>query len=132
MKYTGLNINDKIKSYFEQKKELDKQQRSVLQLSKEIKEYLTGENLSEYDSEDLTVTITEINKDAIDEDTLIPVLKELFPNAVKTKEYVDMDELENLVYTRQISPDFIQSFIIHKEPTIRLNIKQRKENEKNG
>ena len=129
MKYIGLSINDKIKSYFKQKKELDKQQRSVLQLSKEIKEYLTEENLSEYDSEDLTVTITEINKDVLDEESLIPVLKKSFPSAVKSKEYVDMDELENLVYTRQISPDFIQSFIVHKEPTIRLNIKQRKEKE---
>lgn len=129
MKYTGLSINDKIKSYFEQKKELDKQQRDVLQLSKEIKEYLLSHDLSEYDSDDLTVSISEINKDTIDEENLIPILKESFPNVVKLKEYVDMDELENLVYTRQISPDFIQSFIIHKEPTIRLNIKQRKENE---
>ena len=129
MKYTGLNINDKIKSYFEQKKELDKQQRNVLQLSKDIKEYLISEDLSEYDSDDLTVSISEISKDTIDEENLIPLLKESFPNVVKLKEYIDMDELENLVYTRQIPPDFIQSFIIHKEPTIRLNIKQRKENE---
>lgn len=129
MKYTGLNINDKIKSYFEQKKELDKQQRDVLQLSKEIKEYLLSHDLSEYDSDDLTVSISEISKDTIDEEGLIPVLKESFPNVVKLKEYVDMDELENLVYTRQISPDFIQQYIIHKEPTIRLNIKQRKEKE---
>lgn len=129
MKYTGLNINDKIKSYFEQKKEVDKQQRDVLQLSKEIKEYLLSHDLSEYDSDDLTVSISEISKDTIDEENLIPMLKESFPNVVKLKEYVDMDELENLVYTRQISPDFIQSFIVHKEPTIRLNIKQRKEKE---
>lgn len=129
MKYTGLSINDKIKSYFEQKKELDKQQRAVLQLSKDIKEYLLEENLSELEADDLIVSITEISKDVIDEEKLLPVLKMSFPNAVKMKEYVDMDELENLVYTRQISPDFIQQFIIHKEPTIRLNIKQRKENE---
>jgi len=129
MKYTGLSINDKIKSYFEQKKELDKQQRDVLQLSKDIKEYLLAEDLSELEADDLIVSITEISKDTIDEENLIPILKESFPNVVKLKEYVDMDELENLVYTRQIPPDFIQSFIIHKEPTIRLNIKQRKENE---
>lgn len=127
MKYTGLNINDKIKSYFEQKKEVDKQQKDVLQLGKEIKEYLLAEDLDEYEADGIIVSISEINKDTLDEDTLIPVLKKLFPEVIKTHEYVDMDELENLVYTRQLSLDFIQSFIVHKEPTIRLNIKQRKE-----
>ena len=127
MKYTGLSINDKIKSYFEQKKEVDKQQKDVLQLGKEIKEYLLAEDLDEYEADGIIVSISEINKDTLDEDTLIPVLRTLFPEVIKTHEYVDMDELENLVYTRQLSPDFIQSFIVHKEPTIRLNIKQRKE-----
>lgn len=127
MKYIGLSINDKIKSYFEQKKEVDKQQKDVLQLGKEIKEYLLAEDLDEYEADGIIVSISEINKDTLDESTLIPVLKKLFPEVIKTHEYVDMDELENLVYTRQLSPDFIQSFIVHKEPTIRLNIKQRKE-----
>lgn len=129
MKYTGLSINEKINNYYTQKKELDKQQKAVLQLGREIKEHLLDNGLSEYDAGKLSVSISEVNKDVLDEDRLMEEVRNEFPQVIKTKEYVDMDELENLVYNRQVSPDFLQQFIIHKEPIIRLNIKQRKENE---
>ena len=121
-----MELNDIVKKYFKQNTELNKRQKEVLQLGSEIKNALSKENLSEYEVDDIVVTLTTINRDILDEDALIAEIREQFPSVVKTKEYIDMDALENLVYTRQISPDVMAKFIIKKEPTIRLNIKKRK------
>ncbi|MBO4543015.1 MAG: hypothetical protein J5725_07525 [Bacteroidales bacterium] len=121
-----MELNDIVKKYFKQNTELNKRQKEVLQLGSEIKNALSKENLSEYEVDDIVVTLTTINRDILDEDGLIAEIREQFPSVVKTKEYIDMDALENLVYTRQISPDVMAKFIIKKEPTIRLNIKKRK------
>ena len=93
--------------------------------------------LDEYSSESFTVTRSIINTDKIDEDRLINLLDSILTDeqkseVIKTKLYLDLDKLEDMVYNRVIDADVVDGCIIRNKPTVRLNIKKRKDEENNG
>ena len=124
------DLNKLISDYNLTKKALDIMNKNAVLLGKEIKNRLKKMDLVEYDTDELTATITEISKDVLDEESLLPVLKEMFPDEedlIIKIEKINLDKLEDMCYNRIIPADVVNQFIIHKEPTVRLNIRQRKE-----
>lgn len=126
-----------IDEYSEKKKEADRAKKEVDKLNLQIKEFLEDIGLDEYSSESFTVIRSVINTDKIDEDKLIEKLSNILTEeqreeVIKTKLYIDLDSLENLVYNRTIDADVIDECIIHNKPTVRLNIRKRKDEEENG
>ena len=85
----------------------------------------------------LDTKLEEDNTDKIDEDRLINLLDSILTDeqkseVIKTKLYLDLDKLEDMVYNRVIDADVVDGCIIRNKPTVRLNIKKRKDEENNG
>ena len=126
-----------IDEYSEKKKEADKAKKEVDKINLQIKGMLEEVGLDEYSSESFTVTRSIINTDKIDEDRLINLLDDILTDeqkseVIKTKLYLDLDKLEDMVYNRVIDADVVDRCIIRNKPTVRLNIKKRKDEENNG
>ena len=126
-----------IDEYSEKKQEADKAKKEVDKINLQIKGMLEEVGLDEYSSESLTVTRSIINTDKIDEDKLINLLDSILTDeqkseVIKTKLYLDLDKLEDMVYNRVIDADVVDGCIIRNKPTVRLNIKKRKDEENNG
>ena len=91
-----------IDEYSEKKKEADKAKKEVDKINLQIKGMLEEVGLDEYSSESFTVTRSIINTDKIDEDRLINLLDDILTDeqkseVIKTKLYLDLDKLEDMV-----------------------------------
>lgn len=78
-----------------------------------ITKYVSGSGVS--------LSVTTKQNVSFDEDKLLELCKQMnIPNLVKTKEYVDMDVLEGLLYNRVISAESIASAKVVKPDTVTL------------
>lgn len=77
-----------------------------------IKQVFKEQNISTYTTETgVKASVTTTNKPSYCEDQLIAFLKELdIPDVVKTKEYVDMEALENAIYHGQVDASKLAPF----------------------
>lgn len=75
--------------------------------NKEIKARMEELEVTKAQTEYYTATVSVQNRETMDEDKLLDVLKEngYADLVVRTKEYVDMDLLENAMYHEQIDAD---------------------------
>lgn len=120
-------LNSAIESFYEDKKQLDIYKKSTEEYNKEIKKLMNQLNKTEFETDNgLVAKITVQNRESFNEDKLIEKLKLLNGHAaIKTKEYVDMDELENLIYNGQIDASQLSSCKVSKEVTT-LKVSERK------
>lgn len=133
MELWETELYSQISNFSSAKKLAEEQKKVADKLNKQIKAALMEHEIDKFSSDKFIVTMTEISNDCINESTLIPKLKERLSKeeadkVIKVKEYIDNDTLEDLIYNKKISPDIIAECIIHKEPTLRLNIKENKNN----
>lgn len=78
-----------------------------------ITKYVSGSGVS--------LSVTTKQNVSFDEDKLLELCKQMnIPNLVKTKEYVDMDVLEGLLYNRVISAESIEPAKVVKPDTVTL------------
>ena len=78
-----------------------------------IKTMMAENDIKKYVSPDgISLSVSTSNRTTYDEDGLLKFAHTIDVNGlVKTKEYVDMDVLENALYHKQISSDDIKPFI---------------------
>ena len=97
-------LNSTIECFYQDKQQLDKYKKSTEEYNKEIKELMSKIDKTEFETDNgLKAKISLQKKESFNEDKLIQKLKDLNGfTAIKTKEYVDMDELENLIYNGHI------------------------------
>lgn len=97
-------LSELIPRYYEMKKEMDSYKAQVDADNKEIKEIMKRENLEKENCGEYTAKYTVIDKSYFNEEKLIAKLK-LMGNteAIKTKEYVDMDILEKQMYNGEVN-----------------------------
>lgn len=124
-------MTELIDKYAELKKIADKAKEEAEKVKSEIKSKLEDEGIDVASSDDWTVTRIEVDRDELNEEKLIQLLRskyteEQLSGVIKIVEVVDLTELEDRVYNRIVDGDDVQSCIIHKKPSIRLNIKERK------
>ena len=107
--------------------------------STEIKDIMTSLKIDTFDEIDgYTVSITHVDKSYMDMDKLLMFVKSNFPKelqerVIKTREYIDEDALENIMYKNEIDDDTkanMAKCMVEKEE-LRLNIKKAKEGKEN-
>ena len=93
------NLKELIRLFYEDKQQLDEYKKSTDEYNKNIKDLMGKLDTTEFESDDLIAKISVQNRESFNEPKLIEKLKELnIEGVIKTKEYVDMDVLENVIY----------------------------------
>ena len=120
-------LNSIIECFYNDKQKLDNYKKSTEEYNKEIKKLMNQLNKTEFETDNgLDAKITVQNRESFNEDKLIEKLKLLNGHtAIKTKEYVDMDELENLIYNGFLDASELTSCKVSKE-VITLKVSERK------
>lgn len=122
-------LNSTIECFYQDKQQLDKYKKSTEEYNKEIKELMSKIDKTEFETDNgLKAKISLQKKESFNEEKLIQKLKDLNGfTAIKTKEYVDMDELENLIYNGHIDAGQLTSCKQVKEVKV-LKVTKIKEN----
>ena len=122
-------LNVTIETFFEDKQKLDMYKKATDEGNKEIKELMNKLNRNQFETDSGLIAKMSIQqRESFDEDKLLEKLKELNGfTAIKTKEYVDMDELENLIYNGHLDASQLSNCKIVKE-VVTLKVSKKKGN----
>ena len=132
-----FNLDSKLALYQETKNEEKICKEKSSNLNTEIKDYMiqnlfadeNGKRLFEGSTYSATLTVTE--KESLDEDKAIEILKdklseEDFAKCVRTKQYIDDDALEKIVYSSGFDMQELNSCVVKSKPTYTLRVSKRK------
>lgn len=132
-----FNLESKLALYQEAKNEEKVCKEKASNLNTEIKDYMmqnlfadeNGKRLFEGSTYSATLTVTE--KESLDEDKAIEILKdklsdEDFAKCVKTKQYIDDDALEKIVYSSGFDMQELNSCVVKSKQTYTLRVSKRK------
>ena len=110
-------LKDLVEAYGSNKKETDDLKKVVDSQNKQIKELMESNNLTKFESDNYKVSLSISTRDVIDEKQLLAEARTFViadgidlksaeeVGLIKTKEYVDMDVLESLMYKGGISEE---------------------------
>lgn len=121
------SLEDMIKIYVGKKEELDPLKKQVDDYNKRIKTEMRNRDLSEFIVDDVKVSVSVTPKSDFNELQAIEILRknltpEQFAMCVKTKEYIDEDAFENLVYNSGVDAGILSPAETPKEPVVTLRI----------
>lgn len=123
-----------VSTYGIEKGEYDKLKKSVDGLNTRIKELLKEIGEDTFSAGGYTVTRGVQHRESLDEEKLIKKLKKFAPDTecIKTKEYIDMDVLENEIYHGLLSDDAMLSMdeCRNVKEVVTLTIKKDKKGKK--
>ena len=127
----GFDLPKIIDEYKESKDKENAQQKVNNALSENIKGYMYEHDMSSADSEKYTATLTKTDKESLNEDLAIEIIKEnlsgaLLSSVIKQKEYIDEDALEKLVYNGDFDISKLEKAKITKT-SYTLRVTRRKE-----
>ena len=135
------NLDTKLYDYKQAKDNEKEWKDKSTELNTEIKDYMMQNIFSDengkrvYEGSEYNASLTVTEKESLDEDKAIEILKdklseEDFAKCVKTKQYIDDDALEKIVYSSGFDMQELNSCIIKSKPTYTLRvIKRRKKKE---
>ena len=105
-------LNELCKQYYEYVQEFQAAETNKKVYNGMIRDILKENNISKYVSEDgIKVSVTTSNKPSFCEEQLIPFLKGAgLERVIKTKEYVDMELLEDAIYHNDIDAQLLTPF----------------------
>lgn len=130
-KRDGFDLSKIIDEYKESKDKENALKKVNNALSENIKGYMYGHDMSSADSEKYTATLTKTDKESLNEDLAIELIKEnlsgaLLSSVIKQKEYIDEDALEKLVYNGDFDINKLAKAKITKT-SYTLRVTRRKE-----
>ena len=131
-KTNGVNeqhlLNSTIECFYKDKQMLDKYKKSTEEYNKEIKDIMSNININEFETDSgLIAKLTHKQSESFNEEKLLAKIKELnIPGIIKTREYVDMEALENAIYNENIDASELSSCREIKE-TVALKVSKKKE-----
>lgn len=125
-------LEDMVRIYAGKKEELDPLKKQVDDYGKKIKAEMRNKDLTEFIVDGIKASITVTPKSEFNELQAIEILRknltpEQFSKVVKTKEYLDDDAFENLVYNEGIDAGILAPAETPKEPTITLRLGKAKQ-----
>lgn len=101
-------LDELIHKYAENKAYLDDYTKICKIQNAEIKDIMAKADITEYETSGYKVKCSETVKESINEDMLLDIAhKENLNDIIKTKEYIDFDVLENLIYNNKISKEML-------------------------
>ena len=138
-----MKINETINRYCEQKEVEKALKKDLSAMSTTIKDYMAGHADKDIDTGDYTVHIQERSKDVIDEEQMLEILKRdwiahhgsMECPYIKTREYVDMEALESMIYNNEIANELLLDLDkcrvskTERALTYKVNKKGEKDNE---
>lgn len=100
-------------------------------LGDQIKSEFESRKIDKFASDKYVATVSITQKESINQDRAIIILKDNLSNdqldqVIKTKEYIDEDALEKLIYNGEVQADLLVSAIEKGKPTTTLRIKDKK------
>ena len=119
-----------LKEYYDNKQAYNELKKVCDAQNEYIKNRLLDNDETELTEDGYTAKVSTEVRESFDEDKLILALKSLsIPDVIKTREYVDMDALENYLYNNDISTETANSINACRESKIihKLYIKKVKE-----
>lgn len=124
-------LEELVKIYAGKKEELDPLKKQVNDYGKKIKTEMRNQDLTEVVVDGIKASITITPKSDFNELQAIEILRknltpEQFSKVVKTKEYIDDDAFESLVYNEGIDAGILAPAETPKEPTITLRLGKAK------
>lgn len=124
------DLNILVPRYFEHKTDLDFVKKQCDAENAEIKQVMKDQNLKDFEVDGIAIKYVVQNKESMNETKLLQVLKERgYVDLIKTKEYVDMDELESALYHSKIDTDTIIEMDKCRETkeVVQLRLSKKKE-----
>ena len=118
--------------YFENKSKSDAMAKKVKEQNELIKQQIVSENLpNKFEVDDLKVNRTVIPKSNFNDEMAIEILRkhltpDKFNQVVKTKEYIDDDALESLIYNKEFDGSLLDDCIEKLPDVIQLKITKKK------
>ena len=99
----------------------------VTDLGSAIKQELRNRDITEFIAGDVRASITITPNQDVNELQAIEILRkaltpEQFGKVVKTREYIDDDEFEKLVYAHEVDAEILQPAVTPKAPTVTLRL----------
>lgn len=127
----GFDLSKIIDEYKESKDKENALKKVNNALSENIKGYMYEHDMSSADSGKYTATLTRSDKESLNEDLAIEIIKEnlsgtLLSYVIKQKEYIDEDALEKLVYNGDFDINKLAKAKITKT-SYTLRVTRRKE-----
>lgn len=121
-------LEDTIKFFYDDKQLVDKYKKNCDKYNLEIKNLMSKLKTNEFEaSNGLVAKLTYKQSETFNEEKLLNKIKELaVPGIIKTKEYVDMEALEDAIYNKRIYASELSDCRETKE-TIALKVTKKKE-----
>ena len=127
------DLDTLIPSYAKNKQEFDYYKKLCEKENAQIKKIMMGFVVQQYPAGKYVANCKVVKKETFDEEMLINIIKSLgiVPNVIKTKEYIDYDELEQYLYTNDVPKEIILELDKAKEVkdvvTLRVTTDKRKD-----
>jgi hypothetical protein len=116
-----------IDTYKESKDKENALKKSNTILNDTIKTYMADHDLTKANTEKYTATVSVTNKESLNEDLAIEIIKSkldgpLLTSVIKQKEYIDEDALEKLIYNGDFdAKDLVKAKIVKSITTLRIS-----------
>ena len=126
-KMTDEELESAVLAYKDAKESEKAVKKAVSDYGTQIKEGLKNRNETEFIAGDIRAYITVTENSEVNELQAIEILRkeltpEQFAKVVKTREYIDDDEMEKLVYTHEVDAEILAPAVTPKAPTVTLRL----------
>ena len=126
-KMTDAELESAVLAYNDAKESEKAVKKAVSDYGTQIKEGLQNRNETEFIAGDIRAYITVTENSEVNELQAIEILRkeltpEQFAKVVKTREYIDDDEMEKLVYAHEVDAEILAPAITPKAPTVTLRL----------
>lgn len=127
---TNAELKNLVDSYGESKKEENAIVKRNKERNEQIKQLFLNNDISSFETDSFIATVSETEKQSLNNELALCILKEELPfpeltRVVKTKEYIDEDALEKLVFNGQFDISKLEK-AVDKKIVSALRIKPRK------
>lgn len=127
---TNAELKNLVDSYGESKKEENAIVKRNKEINVQIKQLFLDNDISSFETDSFIATVSETEKQSLNNELALSILKESLDeneltHVVKTKEYIDEDALEKLVFNGQFDISKLEK-AVDKKIVSTLRIKTRK------
>ena len=124
---TDEELESAVMAYRDAKESEKAVKKAVSDYGTQIKEGLQNRNETEFIAGDIRAYITVTENSEVNELQAIEILRktltpEQFAKVVKTREYIDDDEMEKLVYAHEVDAEILSPAVTPKAPTVTLRL----------
>lgn len=124
---TDAELESAVLAYKDAKESEKAVKKMVADYGTQIKEGLQNRNEKEFIAGDIRAYITVTENSEVNELQAIEILRKAltptqFAKVVKTREYIDDDEMEKLVYAHEVDAEILAPAVTPKAPTVTLRL----------